>query len=1420
MANVGKFTGNVGSPGGAGNGQGQIEARVGQLNAALQSLKIVINDLRQQGFQGGLIFEALSEKISGLLKTERELTDELEKQKIKFKDNKDQLAVYTKLQGEVQRAIDGTVNAVRSLTKEQIAASRVDQNNSNQAALARQESTKVAQKSELDLLDIIKLRLNRERQVIEAAKEAYERAEARKKEIARLNAEEIEKRELAKFKNIVAAQKQEETEAKKAAKAKIESDLQAIRSGKGSARKRLELEINYLKEVQKRYKEGSEEFEKLQKRIIAAQGKSRDASFLGGLQKGFEGAGLGKALGQLTGIGGAVQALRKVFGLLQSAITGSFKAAVDFEAQLAQLQAVTGINNEELNRLKKNVLDVAGSTKFTSEEIVQLQSELGKLGFSVTQIEAATLAVARTAQALGEKVGPVAQRIGQILNQFNLNAAETTRVSDSLVSVINSSALSFEGFSTALQYIGPLGAEVGTTFEETAVAMALLADNGFTASRIGTGLRGILTELSKTGKDLNTVITELADEEVTLAEAVDLVGKRNAAQLITLVDAARRQKELGQSLDDLNDKYFTQGSAAIAASQQVNTFQGNLDLLKSAINRVQIAFGEFLKTSKILRAALRLIDEDGYAAAVAAQAIAEADPLTFSKGLQEASESVGKLKQQLADTKDIDAAITEAAKGIFGGIVESIESEIQAIDDRKAAIKEEQKAYVEGLKERADALEAQGKIEDANFTRRIVNNLTAARQLQSGYAASADVDLYTNKEFNEAKREYSKYSKEIADNDKERIRLTDILAQKERELIPGNPEFDQYQKQIAYVKQLIAEGSLEKALEIERNLVIAERSAILKSLRLERSNEINDLQAAVDFNKKAGTQVDILNRKINGLLDEQNRRKENGNEIVGDELLLFEARLEQYKEEKNAVANLTVTLEERNALAQKEFEKEFKRLANLKKSRELELANKQALLDIDIKTQENLAKNAKTEGERLAASEELARLNDQRLQNEIEAFNDLDNAANEFAKTLSDMKGLFEEAGLDGSVLEKAQERLEGFRLGFQGLNIDYGDLAKQTESLASSLSKAFKESLSKGIELSDADRAEVKAKAQALAKSFLQQTLGVEFPEVFFSDEFEELSDKINQQLLSLLFGDSDKSQKDRKERIKKLMKLVLDAVADAAKAYNDTALENTKNRLNAELDAIRNRYKTEEDILKSQLDNQLITESQFRTKKEELRKKELQEQNEINRKIFQAEKKADLNNIAIEAAEAIASNLIENFGTQPTGQAAVQSALGYAAIVAGAAAKADAVRRRKFFPIQFEEGGLVTGPSHSQGGVPFTVQGQGGYEMEGGEFIVNKKAAAFHRSLLERINGSYKPNTNIQPMQFAQGGLVEAQRVTRFTVNAQSEESVNYLKAIAHATISTATDMKKPTRAFITSKDLSNNETERRLKERNDRI
>ncbi len=53
-----------------------------------------------------------------------------------------------------------------------------------------------------------------------------------------------------------------------------------------------------------------------------------------------------------------------------------------------------------------------------------------------------------------------------------------------------------------------------------------------------------------------------------------------------------------------------------------------------------------------------------------------------------------------------------------------------------------------------------------------------------------------------------------------------------------------------------------------------------------------------------------------------------------------------------------------------------------------------------------------------------------------------------------------------------------------------------------------------------------------------------------------------------------------------------------------------------------------------------------------------------------------------------------------------------------------------------KYKTGGLIKGPSHENGGVPFTVNGQSGFEAEGGEYVVRKSVTEKYRPLLEMIN------------------------------------------------------------------------------------
>ena len=76
----------------------------------------------------------------------------------------------------------------------------------------------------------------------------------------------------------------------------------------------------------------------------------------------------------------------------------------------------------------------------------------------------------------------------------------------------------------------------------------------------------------------------------------------------------------------------------------------------------------------------------------------------------------------------------------------------------------------------------------------------------------------------------------------------------------------------------------------------------------------------------------------------------------------------------------------------------------------------------------------------------------------------------------------------------------------------------------------------------------------------------------------------------------------------------------------------------------------------------------------------------------------------------------------------------------------------------MQYAEGGLLSGNSHANGGIPFSVAGQSGFEAEGGEAIINKKSTSMFMPLLSAINqagGGVGFDNPVSLSKFAVGGI-----------------------------------------------------------------
>ena len=914
--------------------------------------------------------------------------------------------------------------------------------------------------------------------------------------------------------------------------------------------KKLEQEVDKASAKTKKYKDNLKEANNEQKKF----GKNTDDN--NKKSKGF-GATMLKNVKTIISFYSGYLLLNGALRLAQTFTVGAVKRFAELESATARVGAVTNATNEELESLKKNTLDVAGATTFTAVEIAGLQTELGKLGFSVDEIQQSTLAIANAAQALGVGLADIAQKVGVTIRAFNLDASQAASVADTLTSAINGSALSFESFGTSIAYVAPIAGQLGITFQETAAAMGVLADSGFQASRIGTGLRKILLEVGESGETLKETLQNLKDEQLSLNDITEIFGKTAVAQATVLVNNIDK-------LEEYSGKFGQLGAATQASAKQIDTLEGKIKLLNSAFDAFLI---------------------------------------------------------KLADTSTIGGTLFNR---LFNIVLP------EAVENQLAAYKQ---------------------LRDNDFFNLLSDNASQAAEniIKSGASTEDELERIVRET--------------LASRGK-------IAAGEREQLLSGN-------KVIALSENTMK--AYEGLKEETRRLIQARKDDVLATAGQERA-------------------VLKLTEAGENLLDSKR------NEVINQQQAL-----------------------EANRLAGIEYE-------NLG-------------LQID---------SAK------------------------DSLDSLTKGSDEYKKTVAEI-----------GKLETLQQQIANFQFDDADIQAIVTNLYKAMASLPTTgEAKGYIADFAKKLTKDVADILEDSDEALKLAPIFPPES--IEEARTFF----QKLGDEAAYSLLQL--GEQ-------------LAQEGADMANDIYQNIADERLQQLQNELDAELDLIKNRYETEGDILKSQLDNQLITESQFRQKQKELRQAQVAEENSVERQSFNAEKKQDLNNAKADYLAALAQSFInEVIAGVPFPANAINALITSGASAISYAGQVTAINQRQFVPKKFAEGGMVSGPSHADGGVPFSVQGQGGYEMEGGEFIVNKRASHMHRNLLERINNSYK----VRPLQgqhkFATGGLVSI----------QSNESVDYLKAIAEATTSTAIGVSKPVRAYVADKDLRTDSTERRIRDRNDRI
>jgi len=253
----------------------------------------------------------------------------------------------------------------------------------------------------------------------------------------------------------------------------------------------------------------------------------------------------------------------QVLGGLQSLFSGAVSSAIEFDAALKQLQAISAATRNEMVDLKTSLIEVAQGSKFSAAEVAQASVLLAQAGLSVNEIQHTMKAVIQLATASGSELKKSVDVMTSVLSVFDLSASQSEDVANKLTAALNRSKLDIDKMALGLQYAGNAAADAGVNFDELVSGLSAMANAGIrSGSTLGTGLRQLFVDIQKPSQNFQEILTRLG---ITMSD-VDIRAQGFEGVMRNLIDKGFT------SADAFKAFQIRSASAFAALSNNIDTF--------------------------------------------------------------------------------------------------------------------------------------------------------------------------------------------------------------------------------------------------------------------------------------------------------------------------------------------------------------------------------------------------------------------------------------------------------------------------------------------------------------------------------------------------------------------------------------------------------------------------------------------------------------------------------------------------------------------------------------------------------------------------------------------------------------------------------------------------------------------------------
>lgn len=312
-----------------------------------------------------------------------------------------------------------------------------------------------------------------------------------------------------------------------------------------------------------------------------------------------------------------------VAGLGTAAVT----TAANFESSMSQVQATMGITKDsmsEVNGESVNTMDtlsalakkMGAETAFSASECAEALNYLALAGYDTQQMCDTLPTVLNLAAAGGIDLASASDMVTDAMSALGMGVDEAGTMVDQMAKTASTTNTSVAQLGEGILTIGATAKTVKGGTAELNTALGILANNGIKGAEGGTHLRNVILSLQnptdKAAACMEQLGVDVYDSEGNMRSLNDILGDLNTSmdgmtsaeksniigQIFNKTDLSSVNALLantGATWDGLQQSIIDSGGAAQQmADTQLDNLQGQITILKSALEGLAISFGELL----------------------------------------------------------------------------------------------------------------------------------------------------------------------------------------------------------------------------------------------------------------------------------------------------------------------------------------------------------------------------------------------------------------------------------------------------------------------------------------------------------------------------------------------------------------------------------------------------------------------------------------------------------------------------------------------------------------------------------------------------------------------------------------------------------------------------------------------------------